>query len=537
MAGHVFIARGDLLRLHCDAWLVPCDAGLHVTGGFRASLPPAARDHLERLRRGEAPRPSGWGRHGARVAPLDGGTGSPPEPRSYLVNVGGGSAAGVEWFCDGARQFVRAVAEERPMAPLTGRPKPLAALPLIGTGRGGGRAIKGGIVLALVGALHEAAAEHDIDVALVTNTGPAFAAAQNARRQFLDGTAASGGMAAWAELGIALQAEADRLAALAAAGRLVLFLGAGVSQGAGLPGWDGLLAALAERAGLDEAERVALARLHQLDRARIIQARLEHRGLALGPAVAERLIAERHSLAHALLAGLPVGEVVTLNYDQLFELAAAGAGREAAVLPYQAVAEHGRWLLKLHGCVTHPEDIVLTREDYLRYADRRAALVGIVQALLITRHMLFVGFSLADDNFQRTVDDVRKAVRGAAGPAAGEPFGTALLLEEDRLLEELWRGDLRFAAMADSGAGRGDAARRLEIFLDAVLAGAAHGASPLLAPAYDGVLTAEERELRGLVHELKARASDRLRRSAAWQPVAALLEQWGGHPNPAPGPW
>jgi hypothetical protein len=28
---------------------------------------------------------------------------------------------------------------------------------------------------------------------------------------------------------------------------------------------------------------------------------------------------------------------------------------------------------------------------------RRAALAGIVQALLVTRHMLFVGFSLRDD--------------------------------------------------------------------------------------------------------------------------------------------
>lgn len=37
----------------------------------------------------------------------------------------------------------------------------------------------------------------------------------------------------------------------------------------------------------------------------------------------------------------------------------------------------------------------------MRYASRRSALRGIVQSLLITRHMLFAGFSLNDDNFHR----------------------------------------------------------------------------------------------------------------------------------------
>jgi hypothetical protein len=42
-------------------------------------------------------------------------------------------------------------------------------------------------------------------------------------------------------------------------------------------------------------------------------------------------------------------------------------------LPYQDAKGNGhrdkggKWILKMHGCVTHPEDIVLTREDYIRY--------------------------------------------------------------------------------------------------------------------------------------------------------------------------
>eukprot|EP01125_Pyxidicula_operculata_P005537 TRINITY_DN1956_c0_g2_i2.p2 TRINITY_DN1956_c0_g2~~TRINITY_DN1956_c0_g2_i2.p2 ORF type:complete len:307 (-),score=129.12 TRINITY_DN1956_c0_g2_i2:31-951(-) len=47
----------------------------------------------------------------------------------------------------------------------------------------------------------------------------------------------------------------------------------------------------------------------------------------------------------------------------------------------------------------------------MRYSTRRSALSGIVQSLLITRHMLFVGFSLKDDNFHRIIDEVRRSVR------------------------------------------------------------------------------------------------------------------------------
>jgi hypothetical protein len=65
----------------------------------------------------------------------------------------------------------------------------------------------------------------------------------------------------------------------------------------------------------------------------------------------------------------------------------------------------------MHGCVTTPEEIVLTKSHYIRYAERYAALAGIVQASLLTKHLLFVGFSFDDDNFQRIYDPVRKAKR------------------------------------------------------------------------------------------------------------------------------
>lgn len=307
-------------------------------------------------------------------------------------------------------------------------------------------------------------------------------------------------------------------------------------MGAGLPFWNALLATLAADAGPEAAQLAALARLQPADRARIIATRLAAKGRDLGTAICTQLTGAQHSLAHSLLVTLPVNEIVTLKYDRLFELASEAAERPMAVLPYQPASGQARWLLKLHGCVRHPRDIVLTREDYLRYADRRAALSGIVQALLITRHMLFVGFSLTDENFQRVVDDVRKALQGTDGAAhVVEPFGTALLLRRDPLLEELWEDSVRLAGVADAGIGTdADVARRLDIFLDLLLAEASRGSVPLLNATYDGILTAGERELRALLQTLEAHASKAVKAAPEWQPVRRLLQELGSAANEYP---
>lgn len=80
-----------------------------------------------------------------------------------------------------------------------------------------------------------------------------------------------------------------------------------------------------------------------------------------------------------------------------------------SVLPYSPLRGSSRWMLKLHGTVSRPKEIVLTKRDYIRYNDRFAALAGIVQSTLLTRHLLSIGFSLADDNFHKIFDSVRKA--------------------------------------------------------------------------------------------------------------------------------
>ena len=137
-------------------------------------------------------------------------------------------------------------------------------------------------------------------------------------------------------------------------------------------------------------------------------------------------------------------ENVTTNYDTLFETALGGP-EKCSVLPYAPVSRDKPWLLKLHGSVDRPDDIVLTRTEYLGLPERAGALFGILQAMLMTRHMLFVGYSLTDDSFHKVMHEVRRA---RSNTDSKDKVGTALLLTGDPLLQEMWDLDLDFISMS-----------------------------------------------------------------------------------------
>lgn len=542
MAGHVFITQADITKLRCDAWLLPTDFGFGVTRGFRSGLQDETARYLEDLYRDRRPVPAewiSWPNETVRAFPVPSEILPTDAPRIFLGNIGGTSNTSIEWFIEGAVAFLEMANKLREdLAKATRRPRPLLALPVVGIGQGGAHLKAGNVLKALLPALHEQAARLDVDIVLVTYRRSVFIAAQNARRQLFQERPARR-RAAWSALTEEQQREATRLAELARASRLVLFIGAGVSVGAGLPTWSGLIDKLCESAGMVPDERERITSLNVLDQGWIVSTRLQEQGKRLADEIAAHSSGRWHALAHSQLAALPITEVVTTNYDNLFELASTGAGQNIAVLPYEPVTGRDRWLLKMHGCAERRADIVLTREDYLRYAERRAALAGIVQALLITRHMLFVGFSLTDDNFHRIADDVRRAIRGDYGSAGNHParerhpFGTALFFRRNDLVQEIWSGDLQPVNITDKAeltrAETAEAARTLDIFLDYLLAEATRDASPLLDPTFDGVLSPEELRLQVILKRLDedTRGDRELRESPAWEPVEDLLRRFG----------
>jgi SIR2-like domain len=503
MAGHLFIVQADLTRLEVDALAVPTDPARRVEPSWLAHAPDSVRSTSPQYvsaDQGPVVRWQTWddGRH------------------AFLVDVGRAQPEEPKWYAGRAASYVDAAIEGLSQPPRARRERALIGLPVLGTRHAGAAARAGGIIDELIKVLAaKVEADDRYDIVLAVSNRGTFAACQQVRRRLEQPRSAQ-----------PRDALVRALAGHALQGRLVVFLGAGVSAGAGLPTWARLLHSLAESPSLSDAEREAIATVDNfLDRARLIADAYARAGEDLGVAIAKRMHADRYALGHALLASMPVNEVVTTNYDTLFERAAAAAHRPATILPYEAVSPGQRWLLKMHGSVDPPRDIVLTREDYLEYGRTRGALLGIVQALLITRHMLFVGFSLDDDNFIRIAHDVRSAVRRPAGVSRPK-FGTVLTLVEDPARRMLWERDFDVTSMepraGDDAAARARGARQIEILLDRVLAESRPQLAHLLDERFTAALDSDELAVRSALQALSETAGD----APAWRPVHAFLDSF-----------
>jgi hypothetical protein len=383
----------------------------------------------------------------------------------------------------------------------------------VGTGLGGLSAKKGHVYTHLLPVLRTAAVECEVDIAIVCWGPRAYSAAQWARRHLID-ELDSGDISATWRLGPRLTQDAERIAGEARRGRLTLFLGAGASAGAGLPTWKELLKQVSEQTDLSEEDRGKLEKLDLRDQAEVVSERLASSDpkMTFSEVVNGLLNSEHYSLTQALLASLECNEAVTTNFDGHYERAVhatAGSdepGKALAVLPWNSVTPSTqKWLLKLHGSAERKE-LTLTRTDYL--TKTHGALFGIVQALLLTRHMLFVGYSMSDEDFHQLIHEVLDSRRGVE--EAGK-MGTALSLSADPLLDGIRGKELDIVSMSQGTTDDQtdlDAARQLQIFLDLVAYLSAVKGTFLLDGTYEGLLRQEERELVAALHGLESRVRD-----------------------------
>lgn len=206
---------------------------------------------------------------------------------------------------------------------------------------------------------------------------------------------------------------------------------------------------------------------------------------------------------------------------------------DLAVLPYGRVAENRPWLLKLHGSLDQldrEDHIVLTRPDYMSLARERSALFGIVQALLVTKHLLFVGYSLSDEDFHQLVDEIRIAI----GPSNGKDVLGTVVTTAKWPLARLWDDLLRVEQI---GAEAELPNRQLQVFLDRV----AHLATPhdahLLDESFAGLLDSEEGRIASSLKAVQRVVDDVLRKRPDHNTARAVrraLEQFGS-PQPMSG--
>jgi hypothetical protein len=399
-------------------------------------------------------------------------------------------------------------------------------MPLIGTGDGGLAGKRGSVVRAVMAVLREQVTALSIDVALVLSNRQDYAAVQATRADIKSlGTIRE---TWWPELTREHLQAADALGAKAAKGDLSIFVGAGASKPAGLPDWTALLVAMAQRAG----RTVVLDDLH--DYLFVAQRLKEELGANYATFMREQFDVAQYAIGHALLAGLHVKQMVTTNYDPCLELALEAIhGPDSLDVLTRSHATGGKpWLLKLHGDIAKPETLILGRDEYAALKEEAGALHGVVESLLLTSHLLFVGFGFTDHDFSELADGVR-AVRAHAdhGGGAAQPAATAIALSPGLAPDpDRWSREIQ-AVTAGHDDDLHAAARVLEILLDRVAWGALQAgelaAEYLLDERYAEDASDADAALRqallGLVDELPTEA----RRSVAWPKVARLLSSLG----------
>lgn len=192
-----------------------------------------------------------------------------------------------------------------------------------------------------------------------------------------------------------------------------IFAGAGLSASLGYVNWKELLRGIAEGLNLDvdrETNLVALAQYHFNERRN--RTELNRR------IVAEFSDIRSPSKNHRILARLPISAYWTTNYDKLIETALRSAGKIVDVKHDVAqlkttTPNRDVVLYKMHGDVEHPEDAVLTKDDYEGYFRKHEPFVTTLSGHLTSKTFLFLGFSFSDPNIDYVMSRVRVMLHNA----------------------------------------------------------------------------------------------------------------------------
>ena len=190
-----------------------------------------------------------------------------------------------------------------------------------------------------------------------------------------------------------------------ARGEVTAFVGAGLSVGAGLPGWYGLVSELAGRINHPMPPREWITAEALIDAA---QAYINQEGLhSLVMFLKRRLdtTGKSPTAAHRALTRLPISLVFTANYDNLLERAYQEAGIPAQVvvrdgsIPYMRRDPGSVNIVKLYGDLDQENTLVLARQQYEGYFIQRPQMVKLLEVELARSNMLYLGWSHSDPHF------------------------------------------------------------------------------------------------------------------------------------------
>lgn len=210
-----------------------------------------------------------------------------------------------------------------------------------------------------------------------------------------------------------------------AARRCIIFFGAGASVSctptmgdptARPPNWEKLLEKLASRLQVGDDRTYAeqlIAEKKFLDAAEIIKDRIN--GADYADAMRQMLETPRfkQSSMHEHILELDAKIVITTNFDRMYDRycaegdAAEGYNIVKYTDPYlvKQLRSPIRTVIKAHGCISHADDMVLTRSGYFEARRQHGHFFRVLDALCLTHTLLFLGYGLSDPDIQLALEN------------------------------------------------------------------------------------------------------------------------------------
>ncbi len=201
--------------------------------------------------------------------------------------------------------------------------------------------------------------------------------------------------------------------------RVVFFVGSGLSKAAHhpFPTWAELLLELAKGLHKRKDQTLIATLLKQgrmLDAAQVITDGVPKADLNTKMRQIFQVRPTPHHDLYKHLLNMDPKTIVTTNYDEFLEknFEHFSAGQEA-----HSISRHNsknlltdlrspiRSIVKIHGCITDPSDLVLDRASFFKAKENNPGIFQTVSALMMVNTVVFLGYSVGDPDIQLILEN------------------------------------------------------------------------------------------------------------------------------------
>lgn len=206
--------------------------------------------------------------------------------------------------------------------------------------------------------------------------------------------------------------------------KFVFFVGAGLSQPL-FPSWGSLLKEFVEQAKETTLPYDEIELLEYIEKGEnyldIAEVCVNAMGATRYRDIMEKVFDKDFSLeevpeSYKVLMDLSPKIIITTNYDRIPEIAGKGKYR---VNTNKNAPEASRFftgnknvVFKMHGDITDQSSIVLTTSDYQKIINENQSTRLLLNSILSTKILIFVGFSLSDPHINTILDNIKSINNG-----------------------------------------------------------------------------------------------------------------------------